>query len=118
MSLEYFPKYKNYKISSQNPQIQIYGHRIYKDQTLYEYLLEFLLVFISPKSEEKTDFESIKDKGFYFNEVSTDERGQIFYYPTPRMGLKRFIFFNRSDIEKRFEVDRHALHHHRNHLNQ
>ncbi|WP_139892373.1 MULTISPECIES: hypothetical protein [unclassified Bacillus (in: firmicutes)] len=115
MVLEFFPKYSGYEIDKQNPQIQIYGHRIYKDQTLYEYLLEFLLVFISPKSLGEVNYETIKTEGFSFIET-TDESKQIYYYPSPRMGLKRYIFFNRSDLEKRFEVDRNALKHHRNNL--
>ncbi|MCI2254774.1 hypothetical protein L2D08_10400 [Domibacillus sp. PGB-M46] len=117
MTLEFFPKYKGYDLQAQNPQIQIYGHRIYKDQTLYEYLLEFLLVFVSPKSEGATDYEKIKSDGFYFNKIE-DETKRLHYYPAPKMGLKRFIFFNRSDQEKRFEIDRYALEHHREHLKQ
>lgn len=34
------------------------------------------------------------------------------YFPLPRIALKRFIFFERSDQEKRFEVDRKALEEH------
>ncbi|KQL35262.1 hypothetical protein [Psychrobacillus sp. FJAT-21963] len=117
MTLEFFPKYERYDIDAQNPQIQVYGHRIYKDQTLYEYLLEFLLVFVSPKSEGTVEYEKIKSDGFYFNEIK-DEKNKLHYYPAPRMGLKRFIFFNRSDQEKRFEIDRYTLEHHREHLKQ
>lgn len=118
MTLEYFPKFKDYKITDHNPQIQVYGHRLYKDQTLYEFLLEFLLVFMSPKSEGKAaNYSLIKDSGFKFD-VIKDESKQLHYYPSPRMGLKRFIFFNRSDIEKRFEADRQALELHREHLKQ
>ncbi|MFP9128867.1 hypothetical protein [Niallia sp. BSM11] len=117
MTLEYFPNYKGYDLEAQNPQIQIYGHRIYKDQTLYEYLLEFLLVFVSPKSEGKMDYAQIKENGFYFNKIN-DMTKKIHYYPAPKMGLKRFVFFNRSDQEKRFEIDRYALKHHREHLKQ
>ena len=36
-----------------NPAIQIYGRRFYKDQTPVEYLAEFLLVFASPKGEQR-----------------------------------------------------------------
>lgn len=118
MTLEYFPKFQDYKITDHNPQIQVYGHRLYKDQTLYEFLLEFLLVFMSPKSEGKVrDYSIIKDSGYYFDAIE-DESKQLHYYPSPRMGLKRFIFFNRSDIEKRFEADRQALELHREHLKQ
>lgn len=118
MTKEFFPKFNDYKIDDHNPQIQVYGHRLYKDQTLYEFLLEFLLVFMSPKSEGKvTDYSIIKDSGYYFD-VIKDESKQLHYYPSPRMGLKRFIFFNRSDIEKRFEADRQALELHREHLKQ
>ena len=88
MTLEFFPKYERYDIDVQIPQIQVYGHRIYKDQTLYEYLLEFLLVFVSPKSEGTVEYEKIKSDGFYFNEIK-DEKNKLHYYPAPRMGLKR-----------------------------
>lgn len=118
MTKEFFPKFNDYKIDDHNPQIQVYGHRLFKDQTLYEYLLEFLLVFMSPKSEGKvSDYSLIKDSGYYFD-VIKDESKQLHYYPSPKIGLKRFIFFNRSDIEKRFEADRMALELHREHLKQ
>lgn len=117
MNSQFFPNYDDYSINEHNSQIQTYGHRLYKDQTLYEYLLEFLLVFISPKSEGLTKYDEVKRDRFYFNDLK-DESKQIYYYPTPRMGLKRFIFFNRSDLEKRFEVDRFALEEHRKHLKQ
>ena len=107
-----FPPVRDYRIETKNPQIQIYGHRIYKDQTLYEYLLEFLTIFISPKG--KGDYSDLADTAFTLT-VPTDGE-KLYYYPSPNMGLKRFVFFNRSDQEKRFDIDKEALKQHREQL--
>ncbi|MDQ0201069.1 hypothetical protein [Neobacillus ginsengisoli] len=106
-----FPNFKkNEDILKENLQIQTYGQRLFRDQTLYEYLLEFLVIFASPKSLGKKDY---MDASHQFQFLSQAGENQLFYFPTPRMGLKRFIFLNRSEIEKRFEVDINALEDHR-----
>ncbi|ANB60794.1 hypothetical protein [Anoxybacteroides amylolyticum] len=99
-----FPHLKDFEQDSENLQIQIYGQRIYRSQTLYEYLLEFLLVFISPKGE--SDSVDSADQGFSF---FVPKNSTLKYFPNPRIGLKRFIFLNKSDPEKRFGVDKDAL---------
>ena len=106
-----FPSINNVNVSEKNPQIQIYGHRLYKDQTLYEYLLEFLLLFSSKKGG--SSYKSA-DEGFSF--FIPSDGGALYYYPSPKIGLKRFIFFNHSDQEKRFEVDKEALDLHRDNI--
>ena len=54
MERKYFPKInENKKIEYNDLAISVFGNRLYKDQTVYEYLIEFLLIFISPK-ENKT----------------------------------------------------------------
>jgi len=65
----------------------IFGNRFHKDQTVYEYLIEFLLIFVSSK-------DSDSDKGkFEFHNSNLDT---MQYFVDPRIGLKRFIFFDKS----------------------
>lgn len=106
-----FPSVKIRDVEKKNLQIQTYGHRLYRDQTFYEYLLEFLLIFVSQKSTGKTEE---RDQGFSFPKQFNEK--QLFYHPFPRMGLKRFIFLSRSEPEKRFQVDIDAFEHHRDFL--
>jgi len=103
-----FPKINNFDKGKQNLQIQIYGQRLFVDQTLFEYLLEFLLVFISPKGSNNIQNA---DAGFSFNVPENGE--DLTYYPSPRMGLKRFVFLERSEQEKRFNIDKDSLEAHR-----
>ncbi|WP_341357473.1 hypothetical protein [Rossellomorea sp. y25] len=104
-----FPS-NNYKVDMQNIQIQTYGQRLYKDQSFYEYLLEFLLVFISKKGTKT----NISEEGFSFPIHLANEK--LAYNLVPNMGLKRFIFLNRSEPDKRFKVDTEALEDHRAHM--
>lgn len=48
MAVKRFPQLNHQRIDD-NPAIQIFGRRFYKDQTEIEYLAEFLLVFLSQK---------------------------------------------------------------------
>lgn len=66
---------------------RIFGNRFKSDQTLYEYLIEFLLVFVSAKD---SGFEEGKMR---FHESSG---GRLEYYVEPRMGLRRFIFYDKA----------------------
>lgn len=81
----------------QNLQIQAYGRRIRKDQTVQEYLLEFLLVFIGENNNE-----------FGFDKVSKECDHVVEYKVDTNIGLKRFIFFENSKLDNRFEVDTRA----------
>jgi len=81
----------------QNLQIQAYGRRIKKDQTVPEYLLEFLLVFIGEDNNK-----------FGFDKVSEEYNKPVEYKVDTNIGLKRFIFFENSKLENRFEVDSRA----------
>ena len=67
---------------NQNLQIQAYGRRIKKDQTIPEYLLEFLLVFIGESNDK-----------FGFDKASEECNKAIEYRINTNIGLKRFIFF-------------------------
>lgn len=106
-----YPPLRDPKTFEKNPQIQIYGQRLFKDQTFYEYLLEFLVVFISKKGGSQY---SESDEGFSFYVPTNGDK--LTYFPAPKIGLKRFIFFNHSDQEKRFAIDKSALNEHRKHL--
>lgn len=86
-------------------QSEVFGHRLKPDQTVYEYMIEFLQVMISDKSiQDKNNSIDIK-----FNEYfPINENVQIYqlkYHPISRVGLKRFIFFNRSKQDGKFPVD-------------
>ena len=86
----------NPDMSRENIQIQINGKRITKDQTVPEYLLEFLLVFIGTDENGKSGF----NKAFY-----KDETKSISYTVKANIALKRFIFLNNSKRENRFRID-------------
>lgn len=95
-----FPEIKlNEKDSfiKQNLQIQTYGRRIKKDQTVPEYLLEFLLMFIGEQNGESG-----------FDKFDYDDNKFLGYKVNPHIGLKRFIFFENSKLDNRFDVDKDA----------
>lgn len=92
------PDKKDYIIQQQNLQIQAYGRRITKDQTVPEYLLEFLLVFIS-ENKNLIGFDKFYRDG---NDIDCT------YTVNPNIGLKRFIFFENSKLENRYNIDKSA----------
>lgn len=77
----------------------IFGNRFRADQSLFEYLIEFLLVFVSPK---KDDFSSGK---FKFHNPELDN---YCYYAEPRMGLRRFVFYDKSKKDGTIPADKDA----------
>ena len=90
--METFPKWleKEYEKAKDNGPLStlLFGNRFKSDQTLYEYLIEFLLVFVSAKNE---DLNTGKMK---FHDLSVDNK--LYYWVEPRMALLRFIFFDKS----------------------
>lgn len=98
-----FPENFNQKeYEASNLSIQAFGKRLYKDQTVYEYLLEFLLVFCSPKEKTETEGGILWKGELSFHR----DYAHLQYYANPRVGLKRFIFFDRSKKEGKFPIDR------------
>ena len=79
---------------------RIFGNRFKQDQTLYEYLVEFLLVFVSAKNGD------LKTGKLKFHESGLT--GRLEYYVEPRMGLRRFIFFDKSKKGGDVPIDEHA----------
>ena len=84
--METFPKGKN-EDNKLPLSTLIFGHRFKSDQTLYEYLTEFLLVFVSAKDK---DLE--KGKMRFHDDLEKD----LSYWVEPRMALRRFIFFDKT----------------------
>ena len=80
----------------ENPAIRIYGNRFHSDQSLYEYLIEFLLVFSSAKAPDGT------------GEMSFHSDEPLYYFVKPRNGLRRFIFFDQAKRAKRIPGDERA----------
>lgn len=77
----------------------VYGNRFHADQTLVEYLIEFLLIFCAEKDNEGNGKLAFHDP---------NSRDELSYTVEPRMGLKRFIFFDKSKRNDSATVDRMA----------
>ena len=84
---------------SKNPAIRIYGNRVYYKQTIYEYLIEFLLIFVSAKDENgngKLRFHM------------PDELEAPRYFVEPRNGFRRFVFYEQARKEYFIPADEEA----------
>ncbi|WP_257279599.1 hypothetical protein [Endozoicomonas sp. ISHI1] len=91
-SLDRFPSVKGQKEDGKNnPAIQLYGRRYFKDQTSVEYLAELLLVFLSPKGDDQNNEYSFS--------IANDKLGK--YWPKAKTSLKLFSFFSGSKLETR-----------------
>ncbi len=100
MSIKRFPNLPNQK-EDENPSIQLFGRRFYKDQTPIEYLIEFLLVFTSTKTIGRTGEElpiGFPDMKLLKN---WPEGAPLFYFPQARLVLKLFTFLGASKLETR-----------------
>lgn len=82
----------------------LFGKRIRPAQTLYEYLIEFLIVAKSKKGIKATNETFDKmfpvSKSLYTNTIE--------YNPKAYMGLKRFVFFENSRIDTKSKIDKEA----------
>jgi hypothetical protein len=96
---DFFPKNTELENGKDNMAVQLFGNRIFADQSLYEYIIEFLLVFVSPKNVDK---ETDKMR------FHSDLEHTLVYYVKPRMGLKRFIFYEHSKKDTKIKVDETA----------
>lgn len=92
-----FPSIDNVDVTKQNLQIQTFGRRIFNSQTVPEYFLEFLLVFLGEKSNS--------DSRIGFDKVDSWDSEKVTYMKNPNIGLKRFIFFDKTKLESRYNVD-------------
>ncbi len=78
--------------------VKMLGNRIYQDQTLVEYLIEFLLVFSSAKESDGTGT-------LRFHNEQEVQIGKLPYYVNPRIALRRFIFYEHSKQDSRSKMD-------------
>ena len=83
----------------------VFGHRLRPDQTVYEYIIEFLQVMISKKAIVSNRDIKIEEYKEYFPISENIYSNKLQFYPISRVGLKRFIFFKKSKQDGKFPVD-------------
>ena len=102
MTIKRFPDLSHQR-EDDNPAIQLCGRRFYKDQTEIEYLVEFLLVFLSPKyiADKNEKF----GPGFPESKIimAWPAKTTLKYIPEERLGLKLFAFLGSSKLETRHQ---------------
>lgn len=83
-----------------NPGIQLFGRRFFADQTVLEYLVEFLLVCHSPKriGNEADLFDSCLPP---WKQLQNWQDQKLEYIPPVRLALKLFTFLGASKLETR-----------------
>lgn len=86
--------------NSQVISTRIFGNRFRADQTMYEYLIEFLLVFTSAKD---VDLQTGKME-FH----KTDINKKMSYWIEPRIALRRFIFYDKARKNGSIKADEKA----------
>ena len=96
-------EYDNSKVVKKGPLATlIFGNRFKSGQTLYEYLIEFLLVFVSAKNED------LKEGKMQFHDITIDSSFK--YWVEPRMALRRFIFYDKAKKKGSIKEDSFAYH--------
>ena len=78
----------------------LFGNRFKSDQTLYEYLIEFLLVFTSAKNSD------LQQGKMMFHNTTIEKN--LSYWVEPRMALRRFIFYDKSRKKGTIKADEEA----------
>lgn len=91
-----YDRIKNGKIVSS----MLFGNRFKSDQTLYEYMIEFLLVYSSAKSDNLTDGK------MSFHDTTTEKK--LSYWVEPRMALRRFVFYDKARKKGTIKADEQA----------
>lgn len=84
-----------------NLSIALLGNRILADQTLMEYLIEFLLVFYSAKEKNGSG-------RMQFHTREQIEEGKLPFYVDANVALRRFVFYERSKQDSRSMMDTQA----------
>jgi len=107
MSFSYFPYNPDEAKDLKNPAIQLYGKRLFSDQTVSELLVEFLLVVFSPK---QIGGSGVFDLALPSPSQMTDwNNEQLKYAPKARLNLKLFSFLGASRLDSRHKT--HRAHH-------
>ncbi len=88
-----------------NPAIRLFGLRFFSDQTVVEYLSEFLSIIFSNKTiwddEITTPFPSFEDLRKW---SETSEYAPLRYAPPIRLNLKLLAFFGLTPLAKRHKI--------------
>lgn len=108
MTCKTYPYNPKNLLALQNPAIQLFGNRLYSDQTVSELLSEFLLVIFSPKQISQTEFDSALPSS---GQLSDWKNSPLKYAPKARLNLKLFSFLGVSRLDSRHQT-------HRNHHEQ
>lgn len=91
---------------SENPAIRIYGNRFHGDQTVYEYLIEFLLVFASAKTKSADENGNVTlENKLRFH---ADADAELSYFVEPRNGFRRFVFYEQAKKARLIPADEEA----------
>ncbi len=75
----------------------LFGNRFKSDQTLYEYMIEFLLVYSSAKSD------NLEDGKMSFHDTTIERK--LSYWVEPRMALRRFVFYDKARKKGTIKAD-------------
>jgi hypothetical protein len=88
-----------------NPAIRLYGNRFFKDQTVLEYLSEFLAVIFSGKRiGDGQVFESPLPSLTDIRKWSSLTKTKLCYRPPIKLNLKLFAFLSCSRVDSRDEI--------------
>ena len=87
--------------SSEKSAIKVFGNRFKSDQTMYEYLIEFLLIYMSAKNDGSS--EELR-----FHNAQEINSKQLSFHIKSNMGLRRFIFFDKAKQGGKIAVDQQA----------
>jgi len=103
MSCETFPPIVKFE---KNPAIQLFGNRLFLDQTSTEFLVEFLLLVTSSKKIDTEGFDSALPS---FDKLLSWGSSKLEYAPKSRINLKLFSFLGASRLDSRHVT--HRQHH-------
>jgi hypothetical protein len=106
-NVKQFPDIGEDETADANPAIRLFGRRFRDDQTALEYLVEFMLVFVSAKTIGAAHVDGHKNrdawKGFPpIDELQKWSAGEtLIYYPKMHLMVKLFAFLGASSVEGR-----------------
>jgi hypothetical protein len=78
----------------------LFGNRFKADQTLYEYMIEFLLIYSSAKAPD------LQEGKMAFHKIESGKK--LSYWVEPRMALRRFVFYDKSRKKGVIKADEQA----------
>ena len=104
MLCRYFPYEPKETKAMKNPAIQLFGNRLFRDQTVSELLVEFLLVAFSLKRIDPVgEFSTTLPTQATLTEW---DETKLEYAPHARLNLKLFSFLGASRLDSRHQTHR------------